>query len=470
LREQLAKEIALSPDNSVSLRQAAQSYVLFGLLGTVLGSLVMVGILSRRINRRLAVISDNSKRLPQKLPLHAPLSGADEIAQLDKTFHQMAAALDAARKREQDAVENSADVIAALDRSTKIAKVSAAVSGWGFDAEALVGKPVSVLIPASESQSVSERLNGITQGDTAIQFESKIQTTRGETVDVLWSAQTSELDGLVFCVVHDITERKRMERLLQESAEREQLLNEKASEIHAEVLRDREERKALAELKQRLLAMIAGEIEAPLSALNDALEKFRAGEFGELSANGREKIEAGESEGKRLVRLFHDLVKAEAGAHQEFKLNFEPANLRQVIAQAAGAVQLQAEKAGVTITVDAASCERSVDFDRLVQVLVNLLSNAIKFANSGDTITLRLLEKDLGVEIRVSDQGRGIPEGMLDRVFDAFVQVEDSDASVKGGSGLGLAICRSIIERHGGKIWAEKNVGPGCTFVINFSS
>ena len=70
------------------------------------------------------------------------------------------------------------------------------------------------------------------------------------------------------------------------------------------------------------------------------------------------------------------------------------------------------------------------------------------------------------VLFQVSDQGRGIPADKLEAIFGRFQQVDASDARQKGGTGLGLAICRSIIEQHGGKIWAQSTLGEGSTFLF----
>ena len=104
------------------------------------------------------------------------------------------------------------------------------------------------------------------------------------------------------------------------------------------------------------------------------------------------------------------------------------------------------------------------DPDRIVQLLVNLLSNAIKFSAPESTVTVRV--EDLGdrVLFEVKDRGRGIPADKLETIFGRFQQVDASDSRQKGGTGLGLAICRSIVQQHGGRIWAESVVSEGSSF------
>ena len=106
------------------------------------------------------------------------------------------------------------------------------------------------------------------------------------------------------------------------------------------------------------------------------------------------------------------------------------------------------------------------DHDRLVQALTNLVSNAVKFSPEGEEVMLVARTDDDGVRLEVRDRGRGIPPEHLESIFDRFEQVDASDARELGGTGLGLTIARSIVDQHGGRIWAESTLGEGATFVI----
>jgi len=107
-----------------------------------------------------------------------------------------------------------------------------------------------------------------------------------------------------------------------------------------------------------------------------------------------------------------------------------------------------------------------VDPDRMAQVLGNLLSNALRYTLKGGTVTLAasLLEQE--VELRIQDTGPGIGAEDIQHVFDRFYRADKSRQRDSGGSGLGLAIAKSIVENHGGRIWAESPDDSGTTFVI----
>ena len=106
------------------------------------------------------------------------------------------------------------------------------------------------------------------------------------------------------------------------------------------------------------------------------------------------------------------------------------------------------------------------DADRIVQTITNLLGNAVKFAPSGSTVRVEAVAEDGQSCSRYETTAGGFPTSKLESVFQPFEQVDSSDARQKGGTGLGLAISKGIVERHGGRIWAESTLGEGTSVLF----
>ena len=136
----------------------------------------------------------------------------------------------------------------------------------------------------------------------------------------------------------------------------------------------------------------------------------------------------------------------------------------ELIKSAIASIAEQAESRNIEIETAIADSTIHADRDRITQVIVNLLSNAIKFSQAGSSVKITAVSNNSRLELRVSDQGRGIPKSKQESIFERFVQIEKEDAGFRGGSGLGLSIARSIVEQHGGKIGVDSTEGSGSTF------
>jgi two-component system phosphate regulon sensor histidine kinase PhoR len=107
------------------------------------------------------------------------------------------------------------------------------------------------------------------------------------------------------------------------------------------------------------------------------------------------------------------------------------------------------------------------DNDRIRQVVSNLIDNAIKYGKAGGMTTVSGSHLPDGkVELRIVDDGPGIPKDSQERIFERFYRVDKARSREQGGTGLGLAIVKHVVQAHGGEVRIESELGSGCTFVI----
>jgi PAS domain S-box-containing protein len=230
--------------------------------------------------------------------------------------------------------------------------------------------------------------------------------------------------------------------------------------------RDISQRYALDRLKDEFISTVSHELRTPLTSIRGALGLLSSGMLGEVNDKASNLLRIALTNSDRLVRLINDILDLERIQSGREPLAFRPVHLEHIVRQAIDGMAPVAEAAGVQLIHDKTEAEIAADADRLLQVITNLLSNAVKFSPPNSTISVMMRAGASGVTLSVIDQGRGIPADKLEAVFGRFQQVDASDSRQKGGSGLGLAICRTIVQQHSGRIWAERNPVRGSTFRV----
>jgi PAS domain S-box-containing protein len=228
--------------------------------------------------------------------------------------------------------------------------------------------------------------------------------------------------------------------------------------------RDISQRYALDHMKDEFISTVSHELRTPLTSIRGALGLLSAGMLGTVSEKASSLLRIAVANSDRLVRLINDILDLERMQSGRAPLAFRMVALEELARQAVDAMQPMADASEVALLCDAVPAHVEADADRLLQVLTNLLSNAIKFSPPKSIVRVLITRTADGVTLSVVDKGRGIPADKLETIFDRFQQVDASDSRQKGGTGLGLAICRTIVQQHGGRIWAEQNGVRGAIF------
>jgi PAS domain S-box-containing protein len=420
------------PERERRNRETSKMVLIVG-AGSVVGLAVFLfWLFSRQIVSRLSIISDNNIRLATGQELNPPMRDNDEIADIDRAFHSMSGLLQQATEKERAILQNAQDVIFSLDdRFSFLSASPASTTVFGYTPDELLGSKLVNLVLPEDMGSLLTALKSITDGGTEPQLEMRLKRKDGRMIDIVCSVHWSQKDRTIFCVAHDMTERKQAERL-----------------------------------RQEVVQMVSHDLKTPLSAVRTFLELLDAGAFGTLNDRGQHLLKLADSSTMRMLTLIKDLLDIEKMEAGMLELETCSTMVTDLFEQSAHNISAMAAERSVKI--ESKPCDLSVQVEpaRIVQVLVNLLSNAVKFSPNDSVITLSARDAGEWVEVSVADCGRGVPPEKLATIFDRFSQVRISDASEKGGSGLGLAICKALVELHGGTISVKSQEGHGSEFVF----
>ncbi len=222
--------------------------------------------------------------------------------------------------------------------------------------------------------------------------------------------------------------------------------------------------KEVQRMRQDLIGIVSHELRSPLTAIKGFITLLVEGAYGEISSKVTERAKRAESNANRLMKLVNELLLIEKLESGVMAVEQTVTDFSTVLGSALEAVRELAESRQVKVLNQTSNAEIYVDPDRLTQVLINLLSNAIKYSEPGQSVSIQETNTEEWFEIRVSDEGRGIPATAKEKIFQRFQQVELGDSKRKGGTGLGLAICKAIIEQHNGSIGVDSELGRGSTF------
>ena len=250
-----------------------------------------------------------------------------------------------------------------------------------------------------------------------------------------------------------------MERLLTEEKMRmEQVRAEERMRAQAEALKSKED----------FLAFIAHELRNPITLIKGSVQYALRRAQQEGSERVQHALGGAQTGLDRLSHLTEELLLLSREEHSDLSLNIAPLALRDLIVEATDAWQPNLQAQGLTLHLDFQEPVPTVFGDRawLRTVLDNLLGNALKYSPDGGTVTVRSVCHARRVQVDVVDTGVGIPSEALPFIFDKYYRAHSQANSSVQGTGLGLALVKRIVERHGGDVRVQSQVGQGSTFSI----
>jgi PAS domain S-box-containing protein len=225
--------------------------------------------------------------------------------------------------------------------------------------------------------------------------------------------------------------------------------------------------KQLDLLKSEFVSTVSHDLRSPLTLMRGYATMLEmVGQLNEQQNNYVRKIVAGVESMSRLVNNLLDLGRIEAG----IGLQLEMTPVHDVIERVVGALQLQAAQKRIQVTIEIPKHTIPLieaDQALLQQALHNLVENAIKYTEPEGKVVVRVRAETGGMVFEVQDTGIGISPMDQQRLFEKFYRGAGLGATEQRGTGLGLAIVKSIAERHGGRVWAESQLGKGSTFYLS---
>lgn len=372
---------------------------------------------------------------------------------------------------EYDAARRLAAVVESSDDAILTKDLSGVITSWnrgaerifGYEAEEVIGKSVTILIPPEREDEEPGILDRIRRGLRVDHYETVRRRKDGSLVDIsLTISPLKDKDGVIVGaskIARDISDRKRAERELRESRERLANQNEDLEN------RVRERTQALSEAlaqMEEFCYSVSHDLRSPVRAIHGYAKALLLEHGDRLNGDGRAYLQRIMRGGERMDRLIRDLLAYSRVSYADLR----PASvsLDRVIREAVESPEICAARARVTVADDLG---RVLAHEAtLISVVGNLLDNACKFVRPGTVPEVRVWSERAGRQLRlwVADSGIGIRPEHQARLFRMFERVHPEGAYE--GTGIGLAMIRRSVERMGGSVGVQSDGERGSRFWI----
>jgi two-component system phosphate regulon sensor histidine kinase PhoR len=406
----------------------AGAVLLFALL------LVITSSLSRFTARGLGALNEVARRMAAgDLDARSGLEGEDALSDLGRTLDKLARSLSSSLKElrgERDRIsgilEGMQEGVLLLDSKRRIVVLNPALREMLLLPADAVGKPLLEVVRNAELRDL---------------FEAAAADDEPTTQEV---------------EIGNIKPRRLLARVASMPGEERQ---------QVAVFVDVTEMRKLESMRRDFVANVSHELRTPVTSIRSAAETLIDGAASDPAAAGA-FIGIIERNAARLQSLVEDLLDLSRIESRGFRLSFEPIDLRPIFSQVLGLFRERANKKEVALEERTLSELPKVRADRraLEHVLTNLVDNAVKYCGPGAHVVVSVAVSPELVTVNVGDDGPGIDERHLPRIFERFYRVDAGRSREVGGTGLGLSIVKHLVEAMGGTVSVESKPGAGTTF------
>lgn len=409
-------------------------------------SLILANIVSRAFTKPIIEMQEQTKKIADGDYSGAlTVYGSDELGKLSALINDLSddvssaqESIESERRRLDSVLTNMTDGVLATDRRGKIT---------------IVNPMGERLLNVTKEEIENEDIRDVLKIDNQVKLRSLVTTDNerlietGEMFEGLLLRATFSaiqrdsgfISGYV-CVLHDVTEQQRIN----------------------------DERK-------QFVSNVSHELRTPLTSMRSYIEALADGAWENPELAPR-FLKVTQDETDRMIRMVQDLLHLSRIDTGKSQLNLEMIDIKELFDRVLSRFDMlinSNEYSDKTYSIDRQIMDETVfveiDTDRFIQVLDNIMNNAIKYSPDGSKITGRIKHNKYTnrVEISITDQGIGIPQSDLNKVFSRFYRVDKARSRAMGGSGLGLAISKEVVEQHGGNIWVRSEENVGTTVYIS---
>ncbi|WAA12275.1 cell wall metabolism sensor histidine kinase WalK [Fervidibacillus halotolerans] len=357
----------------------------------------------------------------------------DEIGQLAETFNHLTKKLqDEQAKTESEKRKLSSiltfmtDGVISTDRKGRVILINeAAEKMLNVTHEQVISQPVVELLGLEKKYTFEELLKE--QNSIILDYSSEENPYILRANFSVIQKETGLMNGLIV-VLHDITEQEKIEME-----------------------------------RREFVANVSHELRTPLTTMRSYLEALSEGAWKEKELAPK-FIHVTQNETERMIRLVNALLQLSKMDSKDYRVKKEWVHFVGFLDRIIDRFEMTKEK-GITFVrrFPKHPIYLEIDTDKITQVMDNIISNALKYSPNGGQVTFKVVVYHEYVEVRVSDQGVGIPKENINRIFDRFYRIDKARSRQMGGTGLGLAIAKEMVQAHGGKIWATSIEGKGTT-------
>lgn len=407
--------------------------LLTGLLGAAI-SIAIAGKFSRPVARITDAVVDMAQG---NLKRRIRYQGNDELGKLVGAINNMSEHLDhtideisAVKNRLEALLENTVNGIIMIDTDKRMAYINpAAAALLGLEKNPL-GRKVIEVIKSYELLQLIDQVRDETE-NICQRIRVYNPDKRDMEVNVVPIDDGDREAISILVVMNDITETRRLEQV-----------------------------------RKDFVANISHELKTPIATISGFAETMLS-EDGESAEHVEEFSTIIFEEAQRMKKLINDLLELSRLETGKPQLNIQPINMVKLINESIELVKMRNPilKVRIEFSKPGEVLWINGDLDSITHIIENLLDNALNYSNEGGVITVTLERQgEKGVKVGVRDQGEGIPEAELPRIFERFYRVDKARSRKTGGTGLGLAIVKHLVENHGGNLEVQSYPGEGSVF------